>query len=175
MDFTITGRTAIYTISHSVGIARTTSTMDNQFYVHLFSNGNEKYFPENTSSHFTSLLPEILHLTGRWYVGLAEIEYKHQLKGKERPLHLCVSTDICLDSITGNTKAGVLKYMLVMGQKGKRMLERFAPVHYILVNKQEIDRIDINIINTTFTNDELFGAEPVRCTLHFTKAPPFVL
>ena len=89
MDFTITGRTAIYTISHSVGIARTTSTMDNQFYVHLFSNGNEKYFPENTSSHFTSLLPEILHLTGRWYVGLAEIEYTHQLKGKERPLHLC--------------------------------------------------------------------------------------
>ena len=149
--------------------------MDNQFYVHLFSNENHNYFPSNKASCFTCLLPETLHLQGRWYVGLAEIEYTHGVKVKERPLHLQVCSDICTDSIKGSTKDGILRYIPIQGKRGHRVFETLAPVQYILVNKQEINRIEISIKAPTADYEDLFSREPVRCTLHFTKAPLFPL
>ena len=149
--------------------------MDNQFYVHLFSNENRSYFPSNEASCFTCLLPETLHLQGRWYVGLAEIEYTLGIKAKERPLHIQVCSDICTDTITGSTKVGILRYIPIQNKRGHRVFETLAPVQYVLVNKQEINRIEISLKAPTVDYKDLFSREPVRCTLHFTKAPLFPL
>ena len=77
--------------------------MDNQFYLHLLSNESLRYFETNRPWHFTceTLLLETLHLDGRWYVGLVEIEYTYKVTKQDRPLHLTDSTDICKDTILG--------------------------------------------------------------------------
>ena len=35
------------------------------------------YFPDNTLTHFTTRLPQMMDLDGSWEIGLAEIEYPH--------------------------------------------------------------------------------------------------
>ena len=171
----IKGTVLYFTIQLLTHHQKKQTTMDNQYYVHLFSNQNQNYFPDNKASHFTCLLPETLHLHGRWYVGLLEMEYTYQIHGKERPLHLCVSTDICADSINGDNKLGLLRYLPVKGKKEQRVFQNLAPVQYILVNKQDVDRIEITINCPTHGTKEVFSSEPLRCALHFTKAPPFLL
>ena len=35
------------------------------------------YFPDNTMTHFTTRLPQMMDLDGSWGIGLAEIQYPH--------------------------------------------------------------------------------------------------
>jgi hypothetical protein len=35
------------------------------------------YFPNNTLTHFTTRLPQMMDLDGSWEIGLAEIQYQH--------------------------------------------------------------------------------------------------
>jgi hypothetical protein len=35
------------------------------------------YFPDNTLTHFTTRLPQMMDLDGSWEIGLAEIQYPH--------------------------------------------------------------------------------------------------
>ena len=46
-----------------------------QFYIRLPSNSSHDYYPDNTTSSFTTKLPDELNLNGRWEVGLKEIQY----------------------------------------------------------------------------------------------------
>ena len=149
--------------------------MDNQFYVHLNSNDSLNYFYTNKPWCFTTILPETLHLNGRWYVGLAECEYTHKFTKQNRPFHLTVSTNICKDSIIGTRKHQLLRYIPFLHKSGQRVFEKLGPIHYYLVNKQEIERIEIPINAPDFKVEEVLGDQAVKCTLHFTRAPPFVL
>lgn len=58
-----------------------------QMYLTLPSNSSEKYFPDNTLSHFTTRLHMPIRLPpGEWEVGLAEIQYPHSwLTIRNRP------------------------------------------------------------------------------------------
>ena len=47
----------------------------NMFYVTLPSNSSHKYFPQNTLTHYTTQLPQPIHLSGDWECGLVEIQY----------------------------------------------------------------------------------------------------
>ena len=148
--------------------------MDNQFYLHLLSNDSLRYFETNRPWHFTCVLPETLHLDGRWYVGLVEIEYTHKVTKQDRPLHLTFSTDICKDTILGGKKGNLLRYIPFTGKSGKRVFASLGPIHYYLVNKQVIDRVEISINAPEQVIHEVLSDQPVRCSLHLTKAPPFV-
>jgi hypothetical protein len=44
------------------------------------------YFPDNTLTHFTTRLPQMMDLDGSWEIGLAEIQYTVGITSKkERP------------------------------------------------------------------------------------------
>lgn len=46
---------------------------DEDFYLVLPSNSSMKYFPDNTTTHFTTQLSREIALSGQWAVGLSEI------------------------------------------------------------------------------------------------------
>lgn len=50
---------------------------DSVFYLTLPSNSSMAYFPDNTLAQFKTKLPQDIDLTGRWQVGLAEIQFPH--------------------------------------------------------------------------------------------------
>lgn len=49
----------------------------NGFYMTLPSNSSMIYHPGNKLSQYTTRLPQSIHLTGKWEVGLVEIQYPH--------------------------------------------------------------------------------------------------
>lgn len=49
--------------------------MQNQFYLTLLSNSSMQYFPENTTTRFSTQLPRVIQLSGEWVVGLVEFQY----------------------------------------------------------------------------------------------------
>lgn len=49
--------------------------MENEFYLTLLSNSSMQYFPDNTTTKFTTQLHRRIRLTGSWVVGLAEVQY----------------------------------------------------------------------------------------------------
>ena len=60
-------------------------SIDNDFYVSLPSNVDNKLFPRNSNGHYKTQLEHELHLeSGKWEVGLAEFHYTksfHNIKG----------------------------------------------------------------------------------------------
>ena len=44
------------------------------FYITLLSNSSMTYYPENTTSHFFTKLPQHVTLEGEWLIGLTEIQ-----------------------------------------------------------------------------------------------------
>lgn len=49
------------------------SLLQNEFSIVLPSNSSMKYFPDNTTTSFSTRLPKELELTGKWMVGISEI------------------------------------------------------------------------------------------------------
>src|SRR6218665_515669 len=47
------------------------------FYVTLPSNSSMRYYPDNTTTRYTTRLENTLALTGDWEVGLVEIQYQN--------------------------------------------------------------------------------------------------
>lgn len=47
--------------------------MKNEFYIVLPSNSSMKYYPDNTTTRYTTRLPQCMSLNGQWLVSLAEI------------------------------------------------------------------------------------------------------
>ncbi len=54
--------------------------MVSQFYLSLPSNSSQDVFQENTLTHYKTQLPHLVDLSGKWEVGLAEIQYPHDWK-----------------------------------------------------------------------------------------------
>lgn len=48
--------------------------MKDEFYVVLPSNSSVNYFPENTTTHFVTQLPQQIRLQGTWSVAITEIQ-----------------------------------------------------------------------------------------------------
>lgn len=49
--------------------------MEDSFYLTLLSNSSISYFPNNTTSNFSTKLPKSIKLEGEWLVGLVEFHY----------------------------------------------------------------------------------------------------
>ena len=49
------------------------------FYLTLPSNSSMEYYPDNTTSHYFTKLPQDIHLTGDYEVGLSEILFSNTL------------------------------------------------------------------------------------------------
>ena len=149
--------------------------MEDQFYVHLFSNASDNYFPGNVPWEFTCMLPEPIVLQGRWLCAMTEIEYSRANVDAPLPLHLAVHSDICRASTTGSEKSALLRYIPRPRRKGQRIFHTPSNINYILVNKNLIDRIHIAIKCPGSSPDSLFAAQPCRVTLHFSRCPPSLL
>ena len=48
-------------------------SIPNMFYLTVPSNSSMDYFPDNTLTHFTTRLPQIMDFDGLWEIGVAEI------------------------------------------------------------------------------------------------------
>ena len=48
--------------------------MKEDFYITLLSNSSMTYYPQNTTSHFITKLPQHVTLEGEWLIGLTEIQ-----------------------------------------------------------------------------------------------------
>jgi len=71
-------RLAIYKLSHTKSVLDTcTRYRMAHFYVTLPSNSSIRYYPDNTTTRYTTRLENTLALTGDWEVGLVEIQYQH--------------------------------------------------------------------------------------------------
>lgn len=146
---------------------------EDQFYVHLYSNSSDQYFPDNKPYDFTSMLPEPISLHGRWFCALTEIEYTRKNTNDDTPLHLAIFADICKASITGNEKTTLLRHIPLT--RGQRILYAPASTNYVVVSKCDIDRIHVWIRCPDSSPEALFESKPSRVTLHFCKGPPMVL
>ena len=150
--------------------------MTDQFFITLFSNSSDNYFPENRPFRYTSILPETITLNGRWFIGLTELEYSKKSTSEGTALHLAVFADIVKASITANEKCSLLRYIpMVRSKAARRVFHTPASINYMEVNKQVIDRISIVIKPYGTDPESLFGAQPSRLTVHMTKAPPLLL
>lgn len=49
--------------------------MRDDFYIVLLSNSSMPYYPQNTTSHFITKLPQHINLTGEWAVALIDINF----------------------------------------------------------------------------------------------------
>src|SRR6218665_3155910 len=78
MDNRYIQRLAIYKLSHINSVLDTcTQYRMAHFYVTLPSNSSIRYYPDNTTTRYTTRLENTLALTGDWEVGLIEIQYQH--------------------------------------------------------------------------------------------------
>ena len=145
-----------------------------QFYIHLQSNELLNYFSDNKPGKCTCMLLQNVHLNGRWYVSLAEFEYNHKIKRQPLPLHLVVPKTICKDSTVGDKSHQLFRFIPFNKKAGQRIFDRLGYVHYYLVNKQTIDPVEISIVSG-YLIDQVLSDQPVKCTIHFTNAPPLVL
>ena len=130
------------------------------FYIHLQSGDSRAYFPGNKASHFTTKLPETLHLEGHWKVALCGIFMRNHTK-------MAVCGDMCGETIVGEKRLPLLR---ITDAKKKNSLS-FNPAYYMPVRVQEMDRISIEI-NTADTGEEMeFPTNgTTSCTLHFKHA-----
>ena len=131
----------------------------NQFYVYLSSDESKTYFPDNQPSKFTVKLPETLHLQGKWQLALCEIQYPPIRK---KPEQLLVLTDLCQDSIVGETRLPILRRF----KYTKRGYSSFGVFYYATLKSLEVDQISI-YLSTDTGEDASFTSGTLKCTLHF--------
>ena len=73
------------------------------FYLTLPSNSSMDYFPDNTLTHFTTRLPQMMDLVGSQEIGLTEIQYPHScynIKKREAWVHVDVYLEV--NQLQGN-------------------------------------------------------------------------
>lgn len=84
---------------------------DDQFHIVLPSNSSMRYFPDNTSSSYTTELPLTIHLHGEWEVALSEIQFPstffHIRRGENELKFIDVKKGEKVETIT---KKGFIPY-----------------------------------------------------------------
>src|SRR5436190_8177804 len=69
--------------------------MENQFYLTLPSNSSMSYYPDNTTTKFSTHLTQQLRLNGAWEVAVVEFHYPctYTTTGGNNPIELYAYTD----------------------------------------------------------------------------------
>ena len=134
-------------------------------YVYLSSKCSSQYFEDNSSSHFTSLLPQNLILEGEWEVALIQLQYPKSDKNTA----VIIQTDVAADIVFENNMLPVIKHVN-LSSKGK--FQTFNYPYYVTVRRSHVDKINIHITDLQGKNHSFNNSEPVRCTLHFRKCQP---
>ena len=130
-------------------------------YVFLSSDCSKEYFPSNTPSNFTCILPKRMELSGNWEVALMQIEYPSSAQSAR----VNVYTDIINNVMYGDDMIPILRRINVLA-KGK-FININVPF-YMPLNKDYIDQISIHIMGDTKVTHS-FSSYPLKCTLHFRK------
>ena len=131
-----------------------------QFYVYLSSDDSKIYFPDNVPAKFTVKLPETLHLRGKWQLALCDVQYPSI--EKKQPEQLLLLTDICQDSIVGETRMPILRRFKYTTEG----YTSFGVFYYVTLKNREVDRISV-YLRTDSGEEPSFVSGTVKCTLHF--------
>ena len=106
-----------------------------------------------------------------WEVAIIEMSYFNIFK-PGKIIQIC--SEICGDTITNNKKLNLLRQFVTVEERSQMVNHEFNNIHYMPVNKQEVNRIEISIKDR---NGEIisFGENAVLITLHFRKKGPILL
>src|SRR5437762_7477958 len=91
--------------------------MENSFFLTLPSNSSSKFYPDNTSSNFTTQLAHGLQLDDSWQIGLTEIhlptEYKTEIETDEHDIisHIEENTFFKLTKATFEDKSALCEHI----------------------------------------------------------------
>ena len=92
--------------------------MDNSdhFFIILPSDNSNEYFPENTTTYYTTKLPREIYLHGKWEVALRE---------------MCIPLSFL--NFSGNEKVSLYFYKVILGKKqyNRDFHQKFPPKAYV--------------------------------------------
>ncbi len=151
----------------------------NEHYVTLVSNNSMDFYPNNTLSSFTNILPVPLELNGDWVVGINDLcmvlpknSYCYKLD-KEPPCDsrmrypVFIYTDIVKQRMIGDT---FVKCIKILHTTGEDEYISFPRVEYHPLASNFIRDITLLFQNEENVQIELLSSyKPTMCTLHFKK------
>ena len=82
--------------------------IENDFYLTLLSNSSMKYFPNNTTTNFTTKLPKSLKLDGHWTMSLVEFQYPCSMLTVQEGENIIDTSDIHVKLLKGDSESGVI-------------------------------------------------------------------
>ena len=141
-----------------------------RFYVVVNSDSCKTYFPSNTSFHFKIKLEKELALSGKWFVGVANLHFNLRSRSKT-PRSVCyLHSDICSNTIVDDSSKPLLRQVFIT--KRNQYSENFNPIFYLPVKRSDVNDIEFYI---TDENSELasFLDGNTTVTLHFRSYPFF--
>lgn len=131
--------------------------MEKEFYIYLSSRDSIQTFSSNTSSDFSVVLPDRVHLNREdWSCGLVDLTLPHAL---EEPAYLC--SNICQETITGTGKLPVLRRVIDMYTEPSHVIHVPLKSREISIISMYLERE--NGIRVAFTSGTSYA------TLHFMQ------
>ena len=122
---------------------------------------------EHYRIRFTSETNDVLGLEDKWYKDKRTIApYTYDISRGFSAMYVYCS--VCAPQIVGNVYAPLLRAVAAKGERGDHIIKSYSEPHYIPVNTDEVNTIEINIKDDT-ARDVPFTFGKVICKLHFRQ------
>jgi len=144
----------------------------NSTYLALTSKDSLQYFPNNTATHFTTLLNVPLELCGKWSMALREIVIQTSEESKQLvgPIIFDVFASDAVGAILGGMESTLLCRVCAQTKKGRRAIAaRFESCDFVPMRAFYLDRVEV-IIRPVFPSTLSFDEQaPTYATLVLRK------
>ena len=113
---------------------------------------------------FKNEMSDVLGLEHKYYTGNTTAPYRHDINKGFHSLY--VYCNVCEPQIVGDAYVPLLRNVAIKGAHGEYVTKTYSEPHYIPVNTDAVDMIEINIKDDT-GYDVSFASGKVVCKLHF--------
>ena len=113
---------------------------------------------------FKHEMSDVLGLEHKYYTGNTIAPYRHDINKGFHSLY--VYCNVCEPQIVGDAYVPLLRNVAIKGAHGEYVTKTYGEPHYIPVNTDVVDMIEINIKDDT-GYDVSFSSGKVVCKLHF--------
>ena len=122
---------------------------------------------ENYKVRFPPESCDVLGLQDKWYIeGITTAPYVYDISRGFAAMYVYCS--VCAPQIVGDVYAPLLRAVATKGQRGDYIIKSYGEPHYVPVNTDEVNTIEINIKDDTGA-DVPFTIGKVICKLHFRQ------
>ena len=122
---------------------------------------------EHYMIRFPTETGDMLGLHDKWYSeGITTAPFVYDISRGFAAMYVYCS--VCAPQIVGDVYAPLLRAVATKGQRGDYIIKSFSEPHYIPVNTDEVNTIEINIKDDT-GEDVPFTLGKVICKLHFRQ------